>query len=112
MQGRKVPEFEKGNTVTIRSKVFNREDVHVSPDLVNDEHDVRITITRSKDGEVFVDDEDMRQVPDTSPAVFDYSWQTEPDFEEGEYYVTTSAEAGNTRVVNRDRIRLSDIVDC
>lgn len=98
-----VPRFEKGNTVQIQSTFADSEGKVVEPDGKQ----ASIEIKDLDTGEVMVNSTSMLQIKDT---LYQYNWDTTEGMNTGEYEVEVSGEISSDDVVNRDRIRLEDII--
>lgn len=98
-----IPEFERGTTVTIKSTVSDDTGTVVEPD--NKEAYIKI-VDLSTESEM-VARTTMEGVSDTQ---YEYDWQTTQGMTEGEYEVQTEADVSNDTYMNRDRIRLVDII--
>lgn len=99
-----VEEFEKGNTVTIDATFSDDTDAVVAPD--NDE--AFITIEDIDTGTIMVGaNATMTNVTDTQ---YRYQWDTTLGMTVGEYSIEVNAEVSGNDVLNRDRIRLDDII--
>jgi len=98
-----IPEFERGTTVTIQSTVSDDDGEVVEPD----DKDAFVTIKDLSTDEVIVERTSMENVSDTQ---YEYDWQTTEGMIEGEYEVQIEADVSSDTYVNRDRIRLVDII--
>lgn len=98
-----LPEFEKGTTVTIKSTVADDTGQVVEPDG----SDAYIEIEDLSTGDIVVSRELMQNISDTQ---FKYDWQTTEGMNSGEYAVEVDAEVSSDKFVNRDRVKLVDII--
>jgi len=98
-----ILEFEKGTTVTIGTTISDNENQVVEPD----NNEALITIKDMSTDEIMVSQTVMENVSDTQ---FEYDWQTTVGMNSGEYEVRTEADVSNDTYMNRDRIRLVDII--
>jgi len=99
-----VEEFERGNTVTIDATFSDDTGAVVEPDG----QEAFITIEDLDTGDVMVGpDNTMTGVSETQ---YRYQWDTTNGAKIGEYSVEVNAEISSNDVLNRDRIRLDDII--
>lgn len=103
MSSSDIPSFEKGTTVTIQSTVADDNGNVVEPD----DKEADIEIKDLDTGDVIISSTQMQVVKDT---VYEYDWQTTEGMSTGEYEVETRADVSSDTYVNRDRIRLEDII--
>lgn len=99
-----VPEFEKGNTVQIKTTFSDSDDNVVPPD--NTEAFMRIIDLDT--GTEMVSNTLMTKITDTQ---YQFNWDTTEGMTTGEYEIKASGEISSDDVVNRDRIKLVDIID-
>jgi len=98
-----IPEFERGTTVTIQSTISDDTGQVVEPDNT----EAFITVTNMSTDEVLVSKTTMEKVSDTQ---YEYDWQTTVGMSEGTYEVQTEADVSNDTYMNRDRVKLVDII--
>jgi len=103
-----LEEYEKGTTARFET-VFRDEDGDpIEPDQVNPgDHDVQIEITDLSADEVMVSDTEMQEISDTE---FRYDWQTTEGMNLGEYEVEVKGGFDGDEALNRDQIKLVDII--
>lgn len=100
----KVEDFERGNTVTIDATFSDDTGAVVQPD----NKEAFITIEDLDTGTVVIGaDATMTNVSDTQ---YRYQWDTTSGANLGEYSIEVNAEVSNNDVLNRDRIKLEDII--
>lgn len=100
----KVEEFERGNTVTIDTTFSDSNNTVVEPD----NREAFITIEDLDTGDVMVGpDTTMTNVSDTQ---YRYQWHTTSGMGEGEYVYEAKSEISSNTVLNRDRLKLKDII--
>jgi len=98
-----IPEFERGTTVTIQSTISDDTGTVVEPDNT----EAFITIKDMSTDEEMVTKTTMERVSDTQ---YEYDWQTTVGMNEGTYEVQTEADVSNDTYMNRDRVKLVDII--
>lgn len=98
-----IPEFERGTTVTVKSTISDDEGTVVEPD----NKDAFVTIRDMSTDEIMVSQTSMENVSDTQ---YEFDWQTTIGMNTGEYEVRTEADVSSDTYMNRDRIRLVDII--
>jgi len=98
-----VPNFETGNTLIINTTFSDDTDTVVAPD--NTEAFVEITDLDSRTVEV--SSTQMTKISDTQ---YQFAWDTTQGLSEGEYEIEASGEISSNDVVNRDRVRLTDLI--
>lgn len=99
-----VPEFEKGNTVYINTTFSDSDDNVVEPDST----EAFIRILDLDTGDVMVGTTQMNQVFTTQ---YQFPWDTTEGMNTGEYEIKAFGEISGDDIVNRDRIKLVDIID-
>lgn len=98
-----VPNFEKGNTLIINTTFSDDTDTVVSPD--NTEAFIEITDLDTRTVEV-----NTTQMTKISDTQYQFAWDTTQGLTNGEYEIEASAEISSNDVVNRNRIRLTDLI--
>lgn len=98
-----IEDFEKGNTIFIKSTFSDDTDTVVAPDNT----EAFIEIKDLDTGSVVVSNTTMSKITDTQ---YRYAWDTTEGYTVGEYEVETSAEISSNDVLNRDKLRLEDII--
>jgi hypothetical protein len=102
------PTYEKGDVARIRVTFEDDEGNVIKPDLVNGQRDVSLLIKRIADDKKILGETQMEELSDTQ---FQFDFQTTQGTRTGEYSVKVSASFNNENDVNRDRFRVTDILD-
>lgn len=104
-----VKEYEKGDTARFDVVFKDENDNVIEPDIkgTGSDHVVDIEIKESETGDLIVSTTDMTELSDTE---FRYDWQTTEGMNTGEYEVEVGGEFNSDRAVERDRVKLVDII--
>jgi len=102
-----IREYEVGDTARFRTVFKDTRGNVVEPDATNGDHDVQIEITDLSADEVMVSDTEMQEISDTE---FRYDWQTTEGMNLGEYEVEVKGGFDGDEALNRDQIKLVDII--
>lgn len=102
-----VKEYELGDTARFRTVFRDTQGNVIEPDKTGGDHLVSIEIKDLSTGDIIVSSQDMFEISDTA---FRYDWQTTQGMSQGEYEVEVQGEFQGDTALNRDRVRLVDII--
>lgn len=104
----RLPIYEKGDVARIIATFEDDEGNYIDPDLLDGNRDVSILIRRVADDEVIVEDTQMKELSNTQ---YRFDFQTTQGTVTGEHLVKVSASFNNDVDVNRDRFKVTDILN-
>jgi len=103
-----LPIYEKGDVARIIATFEDDEGNNIEPDVLDGNRDVSLLIRRVADDEIIVEDTQMKELSNTQ---YRFDFQTTQGTVRGEYSVKISASFNNDVDVNRDRFKVTDILD-
>lgn len=102
-----IEAFERGNNVRIKAVPEDVDGNPTQPDVTNNTAKIYIEITDINDGTQMVGKTTMDDISNTE---YKYDWQTTEGMQKGEYAVEVKASMSQNTVLDRDRIRLDEII--
>lgn len=101
-------EYEKGNTAKFTATVTDSDGNIVSPTQVDGDYQIFIEI-KDADTETIMQDTIMNTVG-SSDTQFQKTWETTEGMTTGQYEVEISASVSGHNTVNRENIKLVDVI--
>lgn len=102
-----IEAFERGNNVRIKAIPKDVDGNPTSPDVTNGTAKIYVEIKDINDNSTLVSQTTMDEISNTE---YKYDWQTTEGMDKGEYAVEVAASMSQNTVLDRDRIRLDEII--